>query len=150
MPYEPYSPTQEQREGYFGLVWLGGLISLMLVVATILGVAAKMEGWAGMIVGAYILSFTTWNKYDDYFVGLALQGARWAAVVIGLWLIGLALVGIFEGAHGVGVAASGASLPERDVSFILPAWTNNAFLLASICALAFHAGFLFNHLRGRS
>ena len=150
MPYEPYAPTQEQREGHFGLVWLGGFLSLMLVVTTILGLAAKIEIWAGFIVGSYILTFTSWKWLDDYFRSLATEGARWAAVVVGLWLVGLALAGIFEAAHGAGVSASGASLDESDVSFILPAWTNNAFLLASICALAFHAGFLFNHLKGRS
>ncbi|MGB3165343.1 MAG: hypothetical protein WBA68_01045 [Alteraurantiacibacter sp.] len=150
MPYEPYSPNQEQREASFKLVWFGGFVSLMLVVATILGVAAKMEAWAGIIAGSYLIAFAGPNKFDDYFIGLALHGARWACVILGLWLVSLSLVGIFEAAHGVGVSASGARLDESDVSFILPAWTNNAFLLASCCSLAFHAGFLFHHVRGRS
>ncbi|MEP2234850.1 MAG: hypothetical protein ABJM58_10665 [Alteripontixanthobacter sp.] len=149
MAYEPNAPTAEERDGIHRLVWLGAFLSLVLVIVVALGVSRHVETWAGLIVGLYIATFSITNRADDYFRALARNGARWAVIVVGLWMAGQTLMGITEGYYGAGFSAGGAAIPADDVTWQIPALANNAFFLASCAALAFHAGFLFQHFRGR-
>ena len=150
MPYKPYSQNQEQREAHFGLVWFGALLNLMLVAFLLLGLTSRYtEGWLGFVVGTYTL-LAVFVKFDDYAKSLIFEGFRWAAAVFAIWLSAQALVGIFEGYYAGGVSAGGSMVDADDQTFLLPAAFNRAFLLGACCTLAFHAGFLFNHLRNRA
>ncbi|WP_271077802.1 hypothetical protein [Aurantiacibacter sp. MUD61] len=149
MPYEPYSPTQKQREGHFVLVWLGAFISVMMLILMALGVSVKVEGFLALLAGTYMITFTVWHRYDDYFKDCAIQGARWTAVVVGIWLVIRALVSIFAMSRDFGAMVAGGEVEDISAATLLP-FMDSAMLLAALCALAFHAGFLFTQFRGRS
>ena len=149
MPYDPHEPTPDQREGHFSLVWLGALINAMLVVILIAGLSSRYtEAWMGLLVGLYVLASVGF-RFDDYSKALAYEGFRWAGGVFALWLCALSLLGIFDVYYAGGVSAGGGPVAEKDQYLMLPAGINRAYLLAACCALAFHAGFLFKHLKGR-
>ena len=148
MAYDPNAPTQDEREAHFGFVWVGLAASIVMVVSNSVPLGHSVEGFAAVIVGCFLGILTLPNRYDDYFVSLAVRAFRWAIVVIGFWTLAEGVVGILEGFYGLGVTAAGTTLPEKDASWAAPPLLNSAWLLAGLASTAFHAGFAWYYLKG--
>ena len=150
MPYDPYALDQEQKSRAYGMVWFGLVISIVLVIGNVMPLGAYIEGASGVIVGAYLIAFTTYNRFDEHFLALSRRAAIWVAVLIGSWLCVQGLMTLYEGSYDLGRSAAVSSLPADDASWRIPAPFNRAHLLASLSALAFHSGFLFHYRFGKS
>lgn len=148
MTYDPNRMDQKGREAAYGQVWVTAGLSVVMLASNFAPLGAQVEGFCGLIVGAWFLTFAFYNRFDDYFMGLVKVGAIWSLALLGLWMAVQGLVSVFEGFYGLGYTAAGAQLPPDDATFPLPDKFNSAWLLASACAAAFFAGFLYTHHRG--
>lgn len=150
MPYDPYALDQKQKSRAYGMVWFGLVISIVLVASNVMPFGAHIEAASSMIVGAYLITFSTYNRFDEHFLALSRRAAVWVAVLIGFWLCVQGLMTLYEGSYDLGRSAAGSLLLEDDASWRIPAPFNRAYLLASLSALAFHSGFLFHYRVGGS
>ena len=152
MPYDPYALSEDQKSRSYNMVWVGLPISLALVACNFLSlgpVGAILEGAGPVIIGCHLVTFATYNRFDEHFRSLASFGFACGIVVIALWFLAQGLLGIFYGAYGLGHSAAGSPVDPGDIRFRLPDWFNRAFLLASLTATAFYGGFAYAWLRGR-
>ena len=143
MPYDPYSPSEQERANAYFLVWLGLAISLLAVAATLLSDSASQRGLLGVLIGTELVIVAASPRFDSYFRELRDFGAVVALSVLALWLAATGFVQIFASTHLGGDMAS-----AREAVVALPQFARDPWLVASLVAVAFHAGFLFAYLRG--
>ncbi|MDC0886913.1 hypothetical protein OAS19_03900 [Altererythrobacter sp.] len=152
MPYDPHAPTSEERDKAYAGIWIGLGANLVMLAAFAFRLGPQLEGFAGLIVGLNLTIYALSGRFDEHFKSLANFGFLCLATVIGFWLSAQGLLTVVEGAYsigeGIGATAAGATVPNDDFTIVLPAFMNSAYLLAALAGAAFHAGFLFQHLRG--
>jgi len=128
MPYNPNAPTERERSNVYFAVWIGTAASLAAVAATIFPLSDRLRGFPAEFVGMELLIIALSPRFDSYFRQLRDYGAVAALAVIALWL-----------------AANGV---VRVMEFSPPALMTDGWFVATLAALAFHAGFLFAYVRG--
>lgn len=129
-------------------LWIGLLSSGFMLGAVAFGILPFLEGWAALLVSAHLMTFALANRGDDYFKALCQKGFSFAGATFALWLIVQGILTVGEGGYGVGMTAAGATPTADDVSFFLPDWLNNAYLLAAVASVAFFGGALGKHMGG--
>lgn len=143
MAFDPQAPTTEERDNLYRWIWVGMAFSIVLVVANIVHMGGPMvAGLPAVFLGVFIPYYAFSKRQDEHFNALRNHGFAWALCVTGAWLLVQGLLLIYGGAYGLGASAAASGAEVINPRFTLPDWFNNAYLLASLMAAAFHAGFL--------
>ena len=150
MPFDPQAPTEEERSYAYTLLWFGLAAAIILAIGNVTDLFGVVSGAAAAFVGAQICIVVLSNRWDDYFRAVLNRGAQVAVIIPALWIGAQGFAFILGGAYRVGFALGSAGGSASDRRFVLPDWTNDAYLLASLAVLAFYVASLWHHYRGGS
>ncbi|MEW4448033.1 hypothetical protein [Qipengyuania sp. JC766] len=126
MPFDPKADKIDDRTFALNSLWLGFASSLLFLAGLLAGWEVFLVKLAGALASAAPVSLLFVRFFDDYQTRLVSHGARWASVVVGIWLLAQLL----------------SDTSARLVAEIDP------MLGLAICVVAFHAGIASARIRG--
>lgn len=134
MPYDPYAPDERARTNAYRWVPICGLFTLILIA---LKLTVGLDGHVSVIVGFSVggVLATLWSyRIDEFFERLCLNGLRWMAAFIALFVFVISM----------------ASLPSIEARLgLLHARLNDGQLIGLLAMAAYYLGFAAAWLRER-